>query len=110
MGVIREIGMSNLKLLADTFHMNIEEVDIAASLRRAAPALGHIHLADSNRQPPGYGHLDVRGVLQVLRDMDYQGYLSFEVLPLPNVRQATTDAVHTVKKIMSGLLSPHSSG
>ncbi len=110
MGVIGQIGMSNLKLLADTFHMNIEEVDIPASLRRAASALGHIHLADSNRQPPGYGHLDVREVLQALRDIDYHGYLSFEVLPLPNVRQATEDAIQTVKQIMSGLSSPHSSG
>jgi len=110
MAVIREIGCSSLKLLGDTFHMNIEEVDMMASLRRATTALGHIHLADSNRQPPGYGHLDVRGVLQVLQDVGYQGYLSFEVLPLPDVRQAAEDAIHTVKKILSSLPSPYSSG
>jgi len=50
-----EIGAPNLKLLADTFHMNIEEVDLAASLKAAGPILGHVHLADTNRQAPGHG-------------------------------------------------------
>lgn len=101
--VIREIGMPSLKLLADTFHMNIEEADITASLRTAGPELGHVHLADSNRMAPGYGHLDVRGVLRVLRDIGYQGYLSFEVLPLPTFRQAAEDAIRTVREILSKL-------
>ncbi len=101
--VISQIGMPSLKLLADTFHMNIEEADITASLRRVGPELRHVHLADTNRQAPGYGHLDVRGVLWVLRDMGYQGYLSFEVLPLPTFRQAAEGAIHTVREILSKL-------
>ena len=101
--VIRQIGTPSLKLLADTFHMNIEEADITASLRTAGSELGHVHLADSNRQAPGYGHLDVRGVLRVLREMGYRGYLSFEILPLPTFRQAAEDAIRTVKKILSKL-------
>jgi len=103
LGVIKQIGAPNLKLLADTFHMNIEEADIAASLRRAGPNLGHVHLADSNRQAPSHGHLDVRGVLQALGDINYQEYLSFEVLPLPNPRQAAEDAIRTVRNILSDL-------
>lgn len=101
--VIRQIDVPNLKLLADTFHMNIEEVDIIASLRLAGPNLGHLHLVDSNRQAPGHGHLDIKGVLQVLRDISYQGYLSFEILPLPNPQQAAEDAIHTVRDILSDL-------
>jgi sugar phosphate isomerase/epimerase len=103
MRVIRQIGMPSLKLLADTFHMNIEEADITASLRTAESELGHVHLADSNRQAPGYGHLDVRGVLRLLRDMEYKGYLSFEVLPVPTFRQAAEDAIRTVREILSNL-------
>jgi sugar phosphate isomerase/epimerase len=102
-GVIRQVGTPSLKLLADTFHMNIEETDITASLRTAGPELGHVHLADSNRQAPGHGHLDVRGVLRVLQEMEYQGYLSFEVLPLPTFRQAAEDAIRTVREILSKL-------
>jgi sugar phosphate isomerase/epimerase len=102
-GVIRQVGTPSLKLLTDTFHMNIEETDITASLRTAGPELGHVHLADSNRQAPGHGHLDVRGVLRVLQEMEYQGYLSFEVLPLPTFRQAAEDAIRTVREILSKL-------
>ncbi len=101
--VIREIGVPSLKLLADTFHMNIEEANITASLRTVGPELRHVHLADTNRQAPGYGHLDVRGVLRVLREIGYEGYLSFEVLPLPTFRQAAEDAIHTVREILSKL-------
>jgi sugar phosphate isomerase/epimerase len=89
--------------LADTFHMNIEEAHITASLRTAGSELGHVHLADSNRQAPGYGHLDVHNVLGVLQEMGYRGYLSFEILPLPTFRQAAEDAIRTVKKILSKL-------
>jgi sugar phosphate isomerase/epimerase len=101
--VIREVDVPNLKLLADTFHMNIEEANITASFRKAGKALGHVHLADSNRQAPGYGHLDVHNVLRVLREMEYRGYLSFEILPLPTFRQAAEDAIRTVKKVLSKL-------
>lgn len=101
--VIGEIGMPNLKLLADTFHMNIEEADMTASLRRTGSDLGHIHLADTNRMAPGYGHLDVREILQVLREVGYQGYLSFEVLPLPTFRQAAEQGIRTVKEVLAAL-------
>jgi len=101
--IIRHIGLPNVKLLADTFHMNIEEANLAASLKRVSPNLGFVHLADSNRQAPGHGHLDIRGVLGALRDMGYQEYLSFEIFPLPTPRQAAEDAIRFVKEILSSL-------
>jgi sugar phosphate isomerase/epimerase len=98
--VIRELGAPNLKLLADTFHMNIEEVDMADSLRQHASLLGHVHLPDSNRQVPGHGHIDMKAILQALLETGFQGYLSFEVLPLPNPRQAAVDGMQTVQHIL----------
>ncbi len=95
--VIDELKVTNLKVLADTFHMNIEEADIAASLRLAGAHLGHVHLADSNRQAPGHGHLDIPRVLRTLKDLDYEGYLSFEVFPIPDAVTAARDAVRTVR-------------
>jgi sugar phosphate isomerase/epimerase len=83
--------------LADTYHMNIEEVDMAASLRRAGARLGHIHLVDSNRQAPGHGHCDLSGLVQTLCDVGYQGHLSFEVVPLPSPQQAAEDSICTVR-------------
>lgn len=101
--VIREVGMPNLRLLADTYHMNIEEVDMAASLRRHAAVLGHVHLVDSNREVPGHGHVDMNAVLQALLDIGFRGYLSFEVLPLPDPRRAATDGIRSVRQILGSL-------
>jgi sugar phosphate isomerase/epimerase len=101
--LIDELGVSNLKILADTFHMNIEEVNIAASFRQAGINLGHVHLVDSNRQAPGHGHLDIESILKVLRNINYQGYVSFETLPLPNPRQAIEDAISTIRTLLTDL-------
>ena len=102
MEVAAEIGAPNLKLLADTFHMSIEEADLAASLRAAGPSIGHVHLADTNRQAPGHGHLDVAGVLRALADTGYQGYLSFEILPLPDACRAIRDGIEAIRAATGG--------
>jgi len=78
--IAEDIGADNLKLLADTFHMNIEEPDVCQSLRTAGPWIGHVHLADTNREAPGHGHLNVVSVLEALDSIAYEGFLSFEIL------------------------------
>ena len=74
-------GLTKGGVMGDTFHMNIEEDSIAGALRRVGPLLNHIHLADSNRAAPGQGHVDFAPILEALRDIDYQGYVTFELLP-----------------------------
>ena len=81
---IEERGIKNVKLLCDLFHMSIEETDIAATLRAVAPHLGHVHWADSNRHAVGFGHTDMAPIAAALREVGYTGYLSAEVLPLPD--------------------------
>jgi sugar phosphate isomerase/epimerase len=54
----RAVGRPSVRLMADFFHMNIEEADIAASLRAAGPLVAHLHFADSSRLEPGTGHTD----------------------------------------------------
>ena len=76
-----ETGLTNGGVMGDTFHMNIEEDSIAAAIRRTGSLLNHIHLADSNRAAPGQGHTDFAEILEALRDIDYQGYVTFELLP-----------------------------
>ena len=71
-------------LLADLFHMNIEEQDLAAAIRAAGPYVGHVHFVDSNRRAAGAGHLDYAAIASALRAIDYRGYLSAEALPLPD--------------------------
>ncbi len=103
LSVIEQSGTINLKYLADTYHMNIEEVNIAASIRRAGSSLGYIHLVDSNRCGPGQGHLPFREVLNALIDVGYDGYLSFECLPKPDADSALKSALSYVKKLLTEL-------
>lgn len=95
--VINQMGSPLLGVLADTFHMNIEEASIEESLRRAGPRLRHVHVADNNRLAPGWGHLDFSRILAVLRQMDYRGYLSAEILPHPNPHAAARQAVEHLR-------------
>jgi sugar phosphate isomerase/epimerase len=71
------IGSEGVKIMADYFHMSIEERDIAESLREHVSYVFHVHLADSNRLTPGSGHTDFSS-LRVLRDEGYRFYLSLE--------------------------------
>jgi len=75
--VCDELGSEGLKIMADYFHMNIEERDIAQSLKRFSRLIFHVHLADSNRLTPGSGHTDFSS-LKVLREAGYGLYLSLE--------------------------------
>jgi RpiB/LacA/LacB family sugar-phosphate isomerase len=84
MGFLEEIGASNVKLLMDTFHMNIEEVDLSNAFKKVADFLGYVHLADSNRLAPGQGHIDFVRVFRTLEEIGYQGLLTAEILPLPS--------------------------
>jgi sugar phosphate isomerase/epimerase len=82
-------GDSAVGLLADTYHMNLEEANIHDSLHKAAPHIFHFHVADSNRRYPGAGSLDFKTILTQLRDdLDYQGWVSAETLPYPDAETA----------------------
>ncbi len=76
-------GHPRIQLMADLFHMNIEEADIPASLRAVAPHLGHVHLADSQRWLPGHGHTDFVGAFRALREIEFDGWLALECMPTP---------------------------
>ena len=94
----RQVG--NVKLLCDLFHMNIEEVSNAATLRACGRHVGHVHFADSNRQAIGFGHTDAASVVAALKDIGFAGYLSGEILPLPDSEAA---AAQTIKAIRTHL-------
>ena len=87
-----------MKLLCDLFHMNIEETDIAGALRLAGPHLGHVHFADSNRRAIGFGHTDIAPIAAALKEMNYAGYVSAEVLPLPDGETAARQTIASFKR------------
>jgi D-psicose/D-tagatose/L-ribulose 3-epimerase len=77
------VGSPNCKLLLDTFHMNIEEDTFRDSILRAGEWLGHFHLGECNRRPPGEGRLPWPEIFGALREVSYQGAVVMEPFLLP---------------------------
>ena len=96
---VERIGRPGLAVLLDAFHMNIEEVSIGAAIRATGARLGHFHIVDSNRRAAGMGHVDFAEVAAALRDIHYEGWLSAEILPLPDDRAAAEQAWRCVAAI-----------
>lgn len=79
--LVDEVDHPGIGCMADTFHMSIEDSDIAGAIRSAGKRLAHVHFADSNRAAPGRGHLNFTPIVEALRDIQYSGVCSFELLP-----------------------------
>jgi sugar phosphate isomerase/epimerase len=95
---LKTLGAKNLRILADLFHANIEESSIPEALRAAGPLVGHVHFVDSNRQAVGFGHTDMRPIAQALREIDFKGFLSAEVLPLPDSYASAQQTMRAFKQ------------
>ena len=79
--LVDSLGIPNLGVLGDLFHMNIEDIDNSEAYRAAGKHLKHIHLADHNRQLPGTGRNDFQSILRALEDIGFDGYLSLDCVP-----------------------------
>ncbi|MFQ5398526.1 MAG: sugar phosphate isomerase/epimerase family protein [Anaerolineae bacterium] len=75
---VEQVGAGNLGVLLDAYHMNIEEQNPAEALRQAGGRLWLYHMADSNRQAVGRGHIKFGEHLWALDDIGYQGPIIFE--------------------------------
>ncbi len=85
LALLDEVGASNLSLLPDAYHMNIEEEDPAGALKMAGDKLGLYHAADSNRCGVGQGNTDFAAQINTLNEIDYAGPIILEVnAPGPN--------------------------
>jgi sugar phosphate isomerase/epimerase len=99
---IRDLGSPRLTILADTFHMNIEERDIAAALREHSGLIGAVHFMDSTRGEPGTGHLDMPGLYRVLLEVGYRGYLTVEIDDRPDFHEVGPAAARYLRRLMGG--------
>ena len=79
--------------------MAIEEADIAATLRTCGAAVGHVHFADSNRRAIGFGHTDPAPIVKALKEIGYTGYLSAEILPLPDADAAARQTMESYRRV-----------
>lgn len=95
------LSTPNVRLLADLFHMNIEEADLAAAIRLGAGKIGHVHFVDSNRRPAGCGHLHFPPVIAALRESNYHGFLSAEAFPYPDPESAACQTITMFRQLLT---------
>jgi len=90
--IVKAAGRQCIKLMPDLFHMNIEDVSFRQTFESAREYISYVHVADSNRLAPGWGHLPFDEIFQILSDIGYDGYLTAEILPKPEPDQAAAQA------------------
>ncbi len=92
------LSTKNVVLLADLFHMNIEEADIAASFLAHGARVGHIHFVDSNRRPVGFGHIEYAPIVAALNTIGYDRYISAEAFPYPDSDSAAEQTIKAYRQ------------
>jgi D-psicose/D-tagatose/L-ribulose 3-epimerase len=90
---IEEVGSPNLKMLLDTYHMNIEEDSLGEAIVKAGDHLGLFHIGENNRKPPGRGHIPWAEVVSALKEIDYSGDTVMEPIVHPGGDVGPTLAV-----------------
>ena len=88
---IERIGSPNGGICLDTFHMNIDESDMAGAIRTAGDLLAHMHVGENNRRVPGTGEMNWDNVMGALRSIGYKGAVVME--PFLRAGDAVGDAV-----------------
>ncbi len=101
MSLLESIGAGNLKLLADLFHMNIEEADPAASILNSRGTIGHVHFVDSNRRAAGLGHMDYQPIARALTEIGYNGFASAEAFPFPDSAGAALRTIDSCRRYLA---------
>lgn len=99
-GICRETGIPNIKIMADLFHMSIEEQNIAESIIGAREYIRHIHLSDSGRLLPGHGNIDFRAVFAALKEIGYAGYMALECAISGDPEEELPRCVEYLRKCM----------
>ncbi|MFF0717734.1 sugar phosphate isomerase/epimerase family protein [Micromonospora sp. NPDC003816] len=84
---------SNVGLMIDTYHMNIEEADPYAALAVAGPYIKHVQVSGTNRGAPGSDHLDWPRLFAVLAGTGYRGAVCIESFTAENETIATAASI-----------------
>jgi sugar phosphate isomerase/epimerase len=98
--LLAKVGAPNMGLMPDLFHMNIEDRTLGGELEAHAELVKYVHFADSNRLAPGQGHTDFPAVFDAFRRMDYDGWISVEILPEPNPETAARQAIDYLRPLV----------
>lgn len=98
--IVKQVNTSGVKIMADFFHMSIEETKIDEAIRKERDFIYHIHLADSNRLLPGYGHTDFKAGFSALREIGYDKYMALECRVPGLAEEELPKCVEYLKKYM----------
>ena len=98
---LETLDTDNVVILADLFHMNIEEADIADGLRTYGHHIGHVHFVDSNRRPAGCGHMDYVPIAAALKEIGYDRFASAEAFPWPDTHEAAKATIDTFNQYLA---------
>ena len=79
----KEIGRNNVRLMLDTFHMNIEEDSFASAIHTAGGYLAYLHTGECNRRVPGCGRIPWNEIGRALRDIGFHGPVTMEPFVVP---------------------------
>lgn len=94
--LLQGVASSHVGIMPDVFHMNIEDANIGRALYDNIDRVKYVHLADSNRLAPGWGHLDFDEVFGALKRGGYNGWVSIEILPKPDPDTAAKQAAQYI--------------
>lgn len=97
---VKQQQLSNLFIMMDVFHMNIEDKSQAASFIDAKDYNIHIHFADNNRGIPGAGKIDFVDAIRVLKALGYNRYISLEVDQIPDCYSAAKASFEYVNRLI----------
>ncbi|MGI6070920.1 MAG: sugar phosphate isomerase/epimerase family protein [Blautia sp.] len=75
---VKEVDRDNVKVMLDSFHMNIEEDNFYDPIVNTGAYLGHYHIGEANRKVPGKGHIPWGEIGRALREIGYDGTVVME--------------------------------
>lgn len=96
--VVEKLSTQHVRLLADLFHMNIEEVNVADAIRTGGKHLAEVHFVDSNRWAAGFGHTDFEPIVEALKAIEFDGVIAVESFPKPDSMTAAQKTIEAFKK------------
>lgn len=99
--IASRVDSPSVRVLCDTFHMNIEEVSLRSAIIDAGELLAHVHVSDSNRAIPGRGHINFHEVFEALGGTGYDGYITLEAILGRDISRDLAGARSYLEKFLS---------
>jgi sugar phosphate isomerase/epimerase len=100
--LVRSLNMPGVRMMIDTFHMNIEERDLLTPISPIRDILAHVHLSETNRDVLGEGHWPTAIFLAELKRLDYHGYCSVGVY---NTRKLRSESIFRCRQVLKECLT-----